>query len=229
MSKLSKIVFLVIISSVLNVLNVCQVQASTNDFGLWNPIILKIPITKKLSVVEEFQSRFLDNVTDFDQHLLRSSLGYYVTDNLELRLGHDWFGGYNPSYSDTHVVWEQSEHKFKVKDLTVINRTRIEERFLEDIDMSMRFRHSLRLMYPITKSQKTHFVLWDEIFVNPYSRADGPNSGFSENRIFAGLNHKLSEHVSLEAGYQLQHITSGEDTLNHIALVSFFVTLPQFF
>ena len=65
---------------------------------------------------------------------------------------------------------------------------------------------------------------------NLNSHFSGPQTGIDQNRIFVGINRKLNENISIEGGYQLQHLHkkgSLPDGLNHFILVNLNVNLPQ--
>src|SRR5690606_2349588 len=99
----------------------------------------------------------------------------------------------------------------KIRKLSLTNRTRLEERFIEDTGgASIRGRHMLRGSYPVGKSQKWSLVAYDELFVNFNSVSNGPASGLDQNRAFAGINRKLNEHANVEAGYMMNYVNRRE-------------------
>ena len=72
-------------------------------------------------------------------------------------------------------------------------------------------------------------MVQDEIFFNLNSPNNGPKGGFDQNRFFVGLNRRITDHLSVDMGYQLQVLETREpgfpDDLNHILLFQFFLNM----
>jgi Protein of unknown function (DUF2490) len=193
----------------------------------WNMVTLRVDAPHRLSLYVEGQSRTglgLEKNEGMDRLLVRGALGYRVTPWMSLWQGYAWTPSYRPQFQNENRLFQQLLLENKVKKLTVINRTRLEERFIEDAGAtSMRFRHMLRLSYPLDKAQKWSAVAYDEYFVNLNRTPAGPRGGFDQNRIFVGLNRRLSKQVNAEAGYMFAHVNrhgGTPDKSNHIILLT---------
>ena len=206
-------------------------NAAVNDFGLWNGVRINLPITKKIDSRFYVSPRLLDNATDFNQLIVHALLGYKLRENLIFYQGYAWSTTYIPNFKREERPYQDLVYKSKFKKLSLENRFRFEERFLQDIEgISLRSRYRIKGSYPIDKKGRWNLVLFDEIFVNLNSHFAGPQAGIDQNRIFVGINRKLSENVDIEGGYQLQHLHkkgSLPDALNHFILVNLNVNLPQ--
>ncbi len=156
--------------------------------------------------------------------IIRPALGYQVTPHVSIWQGYAWAPTFQPEFRDENRLFQQLLIENKIKKLSLTNRTRLEERFIEDTNgASIRGRHLLRGSYPLGKAQKWSVVAYDEFFVNFNSVSNGPASGFDQNRSFAGINRKLNEHVNVEAGYMFNYVNRREpglDRINHIILLT---------
>ena len=202
-----------------------------DDLGLWSPIYLNIPITEKIKVNFEINPRIQKNITHINQLLVRPSIGYQLTKNLSLWQGYGWITNYIPRFVREERIWQQILHEKESSNFHLINRFRVEERFIQNVNgVPVRMRHLLRFMYPLGEKKEWSFVTSDELFVNLDTHFKGPQAGVDQNRFFVGLNRKLSENVNVEGGYQMQYINLKSptvDKLNHIILFNFYYDLPQ--
>ena len=201
-----------------------------NDLGLWTAINLNAPITKKIESRFQFSPRWTDNITGFNQFILHALLGYKFNDHFSFFQGYAWSTTYIPGFKSEQRPYQELDFSHKLKKILFDHRIRFEERFLEDVDrVSLRFRYKITGTYPLGKSSKWSLVLFDELFLNLNSQAGGPFAGIDQNRIYAGLNRKLTEYLSTEFGYQLQHSHKPSlptDTLNHFIVFYLNLNLP---
>lgn len=201
------------------------------DFRLWGNITAITSLGALDPRLERFhwwmegQGRFRDSGEVLDQGILRTGLGYALTDRTSAWIGY----AYIPSLPqvgetlDEHRLWQQlawSGSTF-LGDLT--SRTRLEQRFLEETnETAWRLRELIRLAWPVLRPFPLSLVLWNEVFVHLNSPAIG--SGFDQNRAFAGYGYSLTKHVRAEIGYLNQFIaTEPDDRLNHILSLSLFL------
>lgn len=205
--------------------NSSKANAVDNDFSLWPTASVTAPIGEKLWVQGLVNPRINDNVTHFDQLLLRGALGYKVDNNFSLWAGYDWLSTYREQTINEHRPWQQALLINRFGYMTVSNRFRIEERIFEDGTIA-RGRYRLRVDIPLDKESVMDFVVFDELFVN-FNAAAMRDSGLDENRLFVGLNRRISHHVAFEAGYQMQYIHTPElaQVINHTLLANVIIDL----
>ena len=203
-----------------------------DDLGLWAPVYIKMPLTEKIKSNLEINPRIQENVTHINQLLVRPSLGYQLTKDLSVWQGYGWVTNYIPRFVREQRIWQQILHEKNFSKFVLTNRFRFEERLIQDVEgVSLRGRYLLRTLYPVSKNKLWSLVLSDELFVNLNAHHDGPQVGVDQNRLFVGVNKKINKNINIEGGYQLQYINSLSphiDKLNHIILISLYVTLPQF-
>ena len=202
-----------------------------DDFGIWAPVIINAPITKKVKGYFEVNPRIQENGTHINQLLVRPALGYKLNENLSIWQGYGWVTNYLPRFFREQRIWQQILHEKEFPKFTLINRLRLEERFMQNVEgVNLRTRYMLKGIYPIGKRKIWGIVMYDELFINLVSHFGGPQAGIDQNRFFVGLNRKINDNLTVEGGYQMQYINLNGpsiDKLNHIALINLYVSLPQ--
>jgi hypothetical protein len=200
------------------------------DFRLWSPVSLTFPLSPTLIGYMEVNPRFGDDVSELDQLILRPAVGYKLTDRLSLWQGYAWIGNYQPRFSEEHRVFQQLLYKRMYPSVTLLSRSRLEERIIDNADgTAMRVRTLLRGDFPLPHAPDWAIVVYDEIFVNLNTVGNGPEAGFDQNRFFVGMNHRLTEHLNMDLGYQAQALNNSQSGLinqiNHIILLQFLINL----
>ena len=219
---MKKNIFIVVFLSILNIGFINHVFASEtfkNDFGLWSAVNINAPITEKVQSRFQISPRWRDNSTDFNELTLHGLLGYKFNKHLSFFQGYAWSTLYIPNFKREQRPYQELNITHNIKKVSVEHRFRFEERFLQDIEgITLRGRYRLKGSYPLDKKERWALVLFDELFINFNSHFDGPQAGIDQNRIYAGINHKFSENITADLGYQLQHQYkkgSTRDPLNH--------------
>lgn len=177
-------------------------RAAESDFQVWSPLILQGDLSKRWRGYFELQPRFGAKATELDRFIVRPAVGYRLNRHVSVWLGYLWTPIPEPEFSNEHRIFQQLLAEHRAGKLSITNRTRLEQRMLEDADgTSLRLRHMLRLAYPIDPKKKWAVVLYDELFWNLNTVRSGPESGFDQNRIFLGLSRTVNQSVRLEGGY----------------------------
>ncbi len=202
--------------------------AGSEDFQIWSPVYLTNSFTDNIQGWYEVQPRFGENVSQVNQLLLRTALGYRITKNLALWQGYAWTPSFEPEFVSENRIYQQLVYAQGFPAVDVMSRTRLEQRWIQHVPgTAVRFRTLLRSRLPLDNSRLWGLVTQNEIFFNLNSPTNGPEGGFDQNRFFLGLNKKINKYLSVDGGYQLQAINTGEsslfNTLNHILLLQFFL------
>ena len=102
-------------------------------------------------------------------------------------------------------MWQQAEYALRWRDLTVRNRIRLDQRFVEDVSgVVVRFRYRLRGTHPIGGSD-WYGAISDEVLTNINNQGEGPISGFEQNRLRAAIGTRLLGRLRVESGYEWQY------------------------
>lgn len=181
--------------------------AQKNDLGAWYMYFGNNKINKKWNWHNEIQYRNFDAVGDLEQLLIRTGIGYDLSEN-----NNNVLLGYGFILSQPYVNGEKKEnieHRIFQQFITkqqfgrfyLQHRYRLEERFLEE-DFRMRFRYFLGLNIPINNKEmlpKTFYAsLYNEVFLH----FDSPI--FDRNRVYGALGYVISKNLRIEAGYMNQ-------------------------
>jgi len=210
-----------------------QVHAGSSvnqDFRLWSPVYLFVPLSQSLIGYMEVNPRFGDDVSELNQLLLRPAIGYNLTDNWSIWQGYAWIGNYQPTFTDEHRVFQQLIYSRKFPSFKIFSRSRLEERIIDHADgTAVRARTLLRGDFPLPGASDWAIVVYDEIFVNLNTVGHGPEAGFDQNRFFLGMNRRFTDQVNMDLGYQMQaQNNSGSgiiNQINHVILLQMWINL----
>ncbi|APX99055.1 DUF2490 domain-containing protein [Lacinutrix venerupis] len=202
-------------------------MSQDSNLGNWLIYIGNKKLNSKWNIHNEVQYRNYDAVGDLEQLLLRTGVGYNLSDNNDnILLGYgyilseNYIGDTDEKVSvNEHRIFQQFTTKQKVGNVGLSHRYRFEQRFVED-DFKMRFRYFLGIKIPLQYKEEgknpLYMSLYNEIFLNTES------SVFDRNRVFGGLGYTFSDNLRLELGYMNQFFeNSGRDQINIIAFVNF--------
>ncbi len=181
--------------------------AQNSDLGAWYMYFGNNKISEKFNFHNEIQYRNFDAGTDLEQLLIRTGIGYDLTEN-----NNNILLGYGFILSQPYIRGEKSEnieHRIFQQYITrqkfgrffVQHRYRLEERFLQD-DFRMRFRYFLGLNIPINNKEmlpKTWYAsAYNEIFLH------FDNPVFDRNRVYGAVGFVINKNMRIEAGYMNQ-------------------------
>ena len=203
-------------------------HSQESNLGNWLIYIGSKKINSKLNLHHEVQYRNYDAISDLEQLLLRTGLGYNLSENNNnVLLGYGYILSENYLANtdekvsvNEHRIFQQFTTKQKFGRIGLSHRYRFEQRFVED-DFKMRFRYFLSLRVPFKTDGEgvdgpLYLSAYNEIFLNTQT------SIFDRNRLYGGLGYVFSKSLRMELGYMNQFFeTSGRDQINIIAFVNF--------
>lgn len=181
--------------------------AQKSDLGAWYMYFGNNKISKKLNFHNEIQYRNFDGIGDLEQLLVRTGIGYDLTENNNnVLLGYGFilsqpYVNGEKKENIEHRIFQQYITKQKFGRFYLQHRYRLEERFLTD-DFRMRFRYMLGVNIPINNKEmlpKTFYgSVYNEIFLNLNSPT------FDRNRVYGALGYVINKNLRIEAGYMNQ-------------------------
>ena len=183
--------------------------AQKSAVGNWVIYFGNQKINNKWNWWNEVQYRNYNFVGDLQQVLLRTGVGYNLTENNNnVLLGYAFIHSQNyvantgdKISTNEHRIYQQFTTRQNFGRVFLQHRYRIEERFLPD-DFKMRFRYFLSANVPINnkKMDKNTFYAsaYNEIFIN------GKSPTFDRNRIYGGLGFVINKNLRVETGYMSQ-------------------------
>lgn len=206
------------------------------DAGSWLQVVgegsLKIvdPSLEKGRIWLEGQSRWDDNLNHWYQGVVRAALGYSLSDRATIWAGYEWVPTQNVGkpYKSQQDVWPAFRYNLPTHFGTVTFRTMIETSFIpgNGNDVRVRPRQMIRFMHPLEYEPRLSIIIWDEVFVRTNTTRAGGQSGFDQNRAFAGLGWTFNNSFRTEVGYLNQYLDDATHTNNimqHLILGSLFI------
>lgn len=202
--------------------------AQKSDTGNWFIYAGNNAINKKWNWHNEVQYRNYDFLGDTQQLLLRTGIGYNLTENNNnVLLGYAFVHSqnYTPMTDrkiefDENRIFQQFITKQVFGRVYLQHRFRIEERFLPN-NFQMRFRYSLGLNIPFNKPKMEekafYFSAYNEIFIN------NETPTFDRDRLYGAVGYVINKNFRVEAGFmrQIQEF-SGRNQFQ----IAFFNTIP---
>mgnify|MGYP001817335465 CR=1 FL=1 len=201
--------------------------SQNSNLGNWLIYIGNKKINNTWNIHNEVQYRNYNLIGDLEQLLLRTGLGYNLTENNDnLLIGYGYI--FSQNYIDDsnekisineHRIFQQFTTKQKIGKIGLSHRYRFEQRFVET-DFKMRFRYFLGFKVPLHHREDDsipfYFSAYNEIFLNTESTI------FDRNRVYGGFGYQFSKAIRMELGYMNQFFeNSGRDQINVIAFIDF--------
>jgi len=202
-------VFVVCIVSLFRFVGAADGKTNVEELG-WFQISATGPIRGNWKLFLEAQPRVGTDPAKGDTNLrtliARSAIGYQITEPWSLWAGYAYVPSFNPS-RDEHRAFQQSLFVTKAGPFKMINRTRFEERLIEDAGQpALRLRHQLWFGYPLPRWPGWSLVAADEPFVNLDFVHNGPQAGFDQNRVYLGVSRQLGPSLRVEVDYVNQFV-----------------------
>ena len=182
--------------------------AQKSAVGNWFIYLGNQKINKNWNWHNEVQYRNYNFIGDINQLLLRTGVGYNLSDNNDnILLGYGYIQSH--TYNNTGAKDVKNEHRIFQQFITKQNihlyhiqhRYRLEERFFTG-DFKMRLRYFLSVNKPLNKktmeTNAVYLAAYNEIFLNTKS------SVFDRNRIYGGVGYFINSHLSIETGFMTQ-------------------------
>jgi hypothetical protein len=204
------------------------------DAGSWLQVVgessLKVvdPSLEKGRIWLEGQSRFDQDWNHWYQGMVRTAVGYSLSDKATIWAGYTWLPTQNvgKSYVSQQDVWPAFRYVMPTSLGTLSFRTMFESNFLHGSDVRFRPRQMIRFMHPLEAEPRLSLIAWDEFFIRLNSTPYGGQAGFDQNRAFAGLGWSFNKNFRAELGYMNQYLddaTHNNNTLRHLIMGSMFI------
>lgn len=175
------------------------------------------------------QFRWRDEGETVDMVFARPGLGIDLDRRTSLWVGYGVFDtdpAGRPSFFE-HRTWQQLNWNAPVEGFSLLSRTRLEQRFVEDqSETGWRLRQMVRATLPIDEAKTTYLAASDEVFLDLDDTGWGQREGLRQNRAYAGFGVFLNDaHThALEIGYLHQWIDrTTVDAENHVLVITLFL------
>lgn len=233
LSKLFQINATIVLTAIFG-FQAAQAGELAEDTGAWMQAVgegsLKIvdPSLEKGRLWLEGQSRFDGNWNHWYQGMVRTAVGYSLSDRATIWAGYTWLPTQNQGnpYIAQQDVWPAFRYILPTDIGTFTFRTMWESNFLRGNQVRERPRQMIKFMHPFDFEPRLSFIAWDEAFYRVNTTNWGGKSGFDQNRAFAGLGWSFNSYVRTELGYLNQYIDDANhinSTMHHLGMASVFI------
>ena len=202
--------------------------AQESDLGNWIIYFGNKKLNSKWNWHHEVQYRNYNAIGDLEQLLLRTGIGYNLTENNNnVLLGYGFIHSQNYVGNtdekvnvDEHRIFQQFITRQAIARVKVQHRYRFEQRWIEGGDFRLRFRYFLSLNIPMNNpdiiDDTWYASIYNEIFLNDEQVI------FDRNRLYFGIGYRLNKTAKFEFGYMNQFFNrGGRDQLNMITFINF--------
>ena len=212
------------------VISICFLNVSYSqktETGNWFMYFGNQKINKNINWHNEIQHRNYNFIGDFNQLILRTGIGFNLTeDNNNLLLGYGYINtekylaNSNQKVNvNEHRIFQQFISKQNFGRFFVQHRYRVEERFLKN-DFQLRLRYFLGINIPLNKKtlEKNTIYLssYNEIFI----KSEKPL--FDRNRLYGALGYFVHKNLKMEVGFMSQSLEDSNRNQFQIAIFNNF-------
>lgn len=218
---------MILVASLFMMLLPFAARGQESNLGNWLLYFGNKKINSNWNWHHEVQYRNYDAVGDLEQLLLRTGIGYNLTENNNnVLLGYGFIHSQNYIENtdekfnvNEHRIYQQFITKQKITRILIQHRYRFEQRFIED-DFKLRFRYFLAFNIPLNEKEmldKTFYLsAYNEVFLNSKSNV------FDRNRLYGGMGYKLNSKIRFEIGYMNQFFENdSRDQVNIATFINF--------
>lgn len=190
-----------------------SINAQKSEVGNWFLYLGNQKINDRWNLHSELQYRNFNFAGDLEQLIIRTGLGYNLSENNNnVLLGYAYIhsepyilGTADKKQTKEHRIFQQFITKQSFGRVNVQHRYRFEQRFLQD-DFKMRFRYLLLLNIPINKKtmEKTavYASLSNEIFINT------EQNHYDRDRVYGGIGYCFNKNFKMEVGLMSQLLST---------------------
>jgi hypothetical protein len=200
-----------------------SIKAQNSSVGNWYIYFGNYKINPKWNWHHELQYRDYKIIGDINQVLLRTGIGYNLSENNNnLLLGYGFINTQKyVDFSDEKLI--SNEHRIFQQFITrqnfgrffVQHRYRFEERFLSN-DFQMRLRYFLAINIPLNKKTMDTHALYLSAYNETFIQDFKPH--FDRNRLFGALGYVINKNIKIEVGYMNQTLENSKRNQFQIVL-----------
>lgn len=201
--------------------------SQSSKLGNWLIYFGNKKINSKWNWHHELQYRNYNALGDLEQLLVRTGIGYNLTENNNnILLGYAYVqsqnylpGTDNKNKVNEHRLYQQFITRQSFGRFRLQHRYRLEERWIE-ADFRVRFRYFLAinvlLQKEISSPKGAYLSAYNEIFLHTRP------SVFDRNRLYAGLGYQVNKDLKFELAYLNQFLNGGQrDQVNMVVFFNY--------
>lgn len=204
------------------------VVAAQQAEKMWSLLTLSGDYGKIVYYIEP-QLRLINRDNPFQQFLANAGMGYKVIPNWQIWFGQTFSADSQDAVAgsfDEYRLWQQVIWKRRLPFVSLISRTRFEERkSLFFTNWAYRLRQRLLLNKPLTNHLS--LVMSNEIFFNMNGASWIITDRLDQNRAYLGVEQQISEITYLGLGYMNQYLSTPIPQSNHVLWINWRIDLEK--
>lgn len=199
--------------------------SADTDHQIWLPFLVNVRFASGWRLFGELQPRIGENDSRLTQFESRLAVGKQLTKDFSLWLGYGWTPSFRPHFNSEDLYYAQALWEERPGAWSFSNRTRLELRQIAGtFGTSVRLRDQIRGSVPFRPKSPWSAVASNELFFVFNDTPKGPQNGFDQDRLFAGLGYQLSKETRMEFGYQAVFIERPRIRRLDVLQVSLYLT-----
>lgn len=216
-------------TALLAVLPFAPVQAADDAAGAWAVFSTAGKLGERDDGLRwlyafDAQARYPDIGSGANQYLLRPAIGFSRNERLSYWFGYARFRtrGASGNVVDENRYWQQVQRAATPAGFSW--RLRVEERFVSNSDETgLVLRLQGKLVRPLGDRSRHRVFFGIEPFIKLRDTDWAGDTGFAQNRLFAGIGWRISDSLVIETSYMNQYLwrPAGPDRSNHLLVVNF--------
>jgi hypothetical protein len=191
------IIFLILCLSFLSV-------KSQYGWQYWNEAEISYNLTDKTKFTFGSEQRFVDNLSYLGVYNVKVGVNYKFTKNFNFTLNYK----YEPAYKKSSDTWISENRidiipifEFKLENFKFKFNDKIELRAIEsDSILTWRWVPGLKIKRDIKIKD---FVFTPYVYQNFYYNTDYRKRGYNQNRLYMGIEKKITKHIDIAVYYML--------------------------
>jgi len=199
-------------------------QIYTSAASSWMGYYNILHINEKWSINSDAQVRSRNWLNQWSQILFRAGVACQMSPSIAISTGIAWFN--NAIYhGDAYIfknefrLWQEFSQQLRVNPITISNRVRAEERFIQQSNLLTKFsvydylyrlRDKIAMVVPLRRNRMA-IEMGDEIMINPsfWNSTDF----FDTNRAFVGVFCNINPSTKIQCQYMFQRQSKNKSLL----------------
>ena len=198
-------------------------RGAEQDLQQWSLILFNHHIDERWAASFQVENRVADNITQFNELILKPAGYYQFTKSLNFGFGYK----YQKKHVDSNEqdIWQELYYTPARRGLfSGLHQVRLEERFIKGIGGTIpRLRYLVHVKRPLGSNEKRYLVASEAIRFNLADKGEGPVDGFEQNRLYFGVGFKMTPTLNMEIGYlwRFERERDDPDHSDHVIRLQF--------
>lgn len=197
-----------------------------SNVGNWWMYFGNATLKNRFNWHHEVQYRNYNMIGDLEQLLVRTGLGYNLTEtNANVLAGYGYIRSQryikpdSSVFTNEHRTFQQFIMRQHFGRVTIQHRYRVEQRFLTNATR-WRLRYFLAIQIPLNKPKVEKAAVYLSLYNEVFLHADVPV--FDRNRVFGALGYMFTKSLRCELGYMTQILEKTSRPQFQVALYNTF-------